>query len=103
MTLDLPTIERIKTAVANTLADQLGPQGVGVAARTLEAIDLAIADPTDPVPFPVGQRVEVAATGHHGLVRRRVESHGELHTVVVALDGLPGEHPLSPRELKVVA
>lgn len=99
MTLDLPTVERIKSAAAQTIADEVGPQGVTLAALVLDAIDRAIADPTTPEPFPVGKTVTGRETGGRGVIMRRIQHHGELHTVIVQWEGAPGEVAVSPRTL----
>lgn len=102
MTIDLPTVERIKTVTAQTIADELGPQGVRLAALVLDAIDRAIADPTTPEPFPVGMIVTGRETGGRGVIVRRIQQHGELHTVIVQWEGAPGEVAVSPRTLSEV-
>lgn len=99
MTLDLPTVERIKSAVAQTIADTLGQDGVTVAIKVLEAIDLAVADPTTPEVFPVGRIVTGKHTSGRGVVIRRLQHQGELHTVIIKWEDAPGEVAVSPREL----
>lgn len=58
---------------------------------------------TDPRPFGVGRRIRSRELpSMHGKVIRRVETAGELHTVVVVWDTQRGEFPYSPRELEEV-
>jgi hypothetical protein len=58
---------------------------------------------TDPRPLGVGKRVKLREMPSlRGAVIRRVESEGELHTVVIAWDAQPGEFPYSPRELEEI-
>lgn len=58
---------------------------------------------TDPRPFRVGKPVRLRELPNlRGKVVRRVETEGELHTVVVGWDTQPGEHPYSPRELEEI-
>lgn len=101
MSLDMDTIDRVKTAVANTLSWELGDDGKETAAVVLAEIDKALADPANPEPFTVGSRVTVKGTDIAGVVLRRVVTHGELHTVAVKLDleTVTGERLFSPREL----
>lgn len=55
----------------------------------------------DPVPFAVGKPVTRRnSTSRRGKVIRRVETDGELHTVVVKWDSQIGEYHYSPRELE---
>ena len=104
MSLDIEAVERVKTAVANTLAWELGDDGQETAAVVLAAIDNALADPNAPEAFTVGSRVTVKHTGIAGTVLRRVVTHDELHTVAVKLDleTVVGERLFSPRELEQV-
>jgi len=108
--IDPDVIDRIKTAATDELAVQLArtdltpSDSMNIAASVLAAIDNAIVDPLDPTEFPVGSRVEaIHDPGTTGTVVRRVETGGELHTVLVVFDDHPGEHAVSPRALKVVA
>lgn len=102
-------LEAIKQAAANAIVEWGGAAGVHVqhlqviASAALEAIDKAAEDPTDPRPFSPGTRVLVKASTIEGAVVRTVEDSGEVHTVVLRLDGIPGEHPFGPRELEVLA
>lgn len=103
MTLDTATLDRIKQAAASTLAEVMGNEGIPVAARVLDAIDQAVADPTTPEPFPVGQVVTSKISGARGVIMRRVQHHGELHTVIVQWEGATEQVAVGPRELRVVA
>lgn len=102
-------LDAIKAAVSTALAQEApqygldGPSIMRLGLPILAAIERAAADPTDPRPFTPGTRITVKATEVHGDVVRAVETGGELHTVVVRLDDLPGEHPFGPGELEVRA
>lgn len=102
MHTDPEVIDRIKAAIAKTIADALGDEGLPLAATCLERIDQAVADPADPRRFVPGRRVKITASGERGTVERTVEHQGETHTVVVRLDVSPAAVPFSPRELEVV-
>jgi len=112
MPIETHELDAIKQAAANaavqaTLALGAAPHDAGsVGMAVLEAIDKAAADPTDPTdprPFAPGVRVRVKASGAPATVVRAIEEAGEVHTVVVNLDGWPGEYPLGPHELEVLA
>lgn len=100
--IDPETLERIKHEAAKVIADTLGNDGLPLAAKVLERIDAAVADPNDPRTFVAGRKVTVKATEIPAQVVRIVEHEGEVHTVVVRFDDMTGEHPFSPRELEVV-
>lgn len=101
MTLSTQEIDALKAHVAAHLVahkgDTVGDAAVGI----LDAIDEAVVDLTDPRPFLVGRPVVVIASGATGRVVRRVETAGELHTVIVQIGHL--QEPYSPRELEEVA
>lgn len=102
-------LDKLKQATADALAKALREHGSlrsseDVILVTLNAMDAANADPTDPRPFAPGNRVRTTtelteATPWLGTVVRVVEDAGEIHTVVVHWDRFPGEHFHSPREL----
>ena len=100
--IDPEVVDRIKREAAKTIADALGDEGLPLAAKVLERIDVAIADPIDPREFVPGRKVTVKATTIPAQVVRVVEHQGEVHTVVVRFDDMGGEHPFSPRELEAV-
>lgn len=101
-------LDAIKRAAAEAIAEAGTAAGVPrdylhpIAAFTLDAIDRAAEDPTDPRPFAPGSKVRVKGTGIPGVVQRAVEDQGEVHTVWVklALDEAPAAIPMSPRELE---
>lgn len=101
--VDPEMLDRIKQTVAKTIADAMGNDGLALASKVIENIDTALADPLDPRPFVPGRRVSIHGINRHGTVARVVEQGGEVHTVVVIIDGVPGQRPMSPRELEVIA
>lgn len=104
-------LDRIKQAAADAIATTGAAAGIHrqhlqpIMAFTLDAIDKAAGDPTDPRPFGQGTKVRVTASGVNGEVVRSLENEGAVHTVVVRLrldDDSQPEIPFSPQELEVV-
>lgn len=104
MHTDPEVIDRVKRAVADTIAAELGAPGKPLGEAILHAIDAAIADPADPREFIPGRRVRIKRGGSaEGVVVRVLAHQGDVHTVVVRLDDINTEAPYSPRILEVIA
>ena len=109
MPFETHELDAVKASVSTALADNhrefglAANQAQALGLVLLAAIDAGASDPIDPRPFAVGRRVQVKASTMQGAVVRTAENAGEVHTVVVRLDDLPGEHPFGPRELEVLA
>lgn len=100
MPFETHELDAIKREVADTIMAELGKPQVNPAdlgLKVLEAIDRGAA--LDIRPFREGARVvnTMATNGRlAGVVLKRVEQDGELHTILVRYDGTPGAVPESP-------